>query len=105
MGPSLEHPRLYKTHLPVWEHTVSTSFLAHGFGDVISDEAGFFHGINKVSRGPKHSVVGHEVCGSDTRVIVKDVNCGAVSSVSPRRRLGVRKTMPCKTLQNLSTQG
>ena len=61
--------------VPVWEHAVTTSSLAHGFGDVTSNEAGFFHGINEVRRGLQHGVVGHEVCGSDTRAVVKDVNC------------------------------
>lgn len=75
MGPSLGHPHLYNSRLPVWEYMVVTSFLAHGFGDVTSDEASFSHGVNKVSRGLKHGVVGHEVRGSDTRVITKDVNC------------------------------
>lgn len=61
--------------LPVREHTVITALKAHGFGDVTGDEAGFFHGVNEVSRGLKHRVVGHEVSGSNTGVIAEDVNC------------------------------
>lgn len=63
-----------KFKLPVREHTVTASFEAHGFGDVAGDKDGFSHGISKVSRGLKHSVVGHEVSGTDSRVIAEDVN-------------------------------
>lgn len=93
VGPSLRHSPLYNPHLPVWEHTIITAVLAHGIGDVTSDEAGFLHGVNEVGGGLKHGVVGHEVCGSNTRVVAKDVNCRPISSMSPERRLsGVRTT-------------
>lgn len=65
---------LTKFTLPVREHTVSTSFEAHGCGDVPGDEDGFAHGVSEVSRGLQHGVVGHEVRGSDTRVVAEDVN-------------------------------
>lgn len=38
--------------------------LVHGPGDVVGDEAGLLHGIDEVSRGLQHCVVGHEICGS-----------------------------------------
>lgn len=63
-----------KSEPPVWEHTVIAPFEAHGFGDVTGDEDGFSQGVSKVSGGLQHGVVGHEVSGSDTRVIAEDVH-------------------------------
>lgn len=70
-----QDPSFIKFTLPVREHAVVASFKAHGFGDVTGNEDGFSHGVSKVSRGLKHGVVGHEVSGSDTRVIADEVNC------------------------------
>lgn len=110
--PQQGHPRvwalpqdilIYKIHtLPVWEHTVITSFQAHGSGDVAGDEAGLFHGVDEVSRGLEHRVVGHEVRGSDARAVAEDVNCRAVSGVSPGRRQWYQRQHLMPYLQNLS---
>lgn len=60
---------------PVRKYTVTLFLQAHGLGDVISNEAGLCHGIDKVSRRLENSVVCHKVCGSHTCVITKDVHC------------------------------
>ena len=90
--------------LPVWEHPVITPLLVHGPGDVVGDEAGLLHGIDEVSRGLQHRVVGHEICGSHARAVVQDVDGRAVGSMSPATRQRCQRPHLVPHLQDLGIQ-
>ena len=90
--------------IPVWEHPVITPLLVHGPGDVAGDEVGLLHGIDEVSRGLQHRVVGHEVRGSHPRAVVQDVDGCAVGSVSPATRQRCQRPHLVLHLQDLGNQ-
>lgn len=95
-------PRTLYT-LPVWEHPVITPCWFMVLVMLLAYEAGLLHGIDEVSRGLQHRVVGHEICGP-TPCRCPDVDVELKAACPLQQDSGVRGHTSCHTSADLGIQ-